>query len=91
MTNETAFTHMTKIGDSINRNCRNFKQARRCAEKYAGKHGLKFKDGDPAIIYEPGEERVILFFKKPDGGIHMEIAVSPAYAFLDQFDSVLFA
>lgn len=88
MTFEKAYEHMNNINNDIKRTCRDARQARRCAERYANKHGLKFKKGEPSIIFEDGSERVITFSVKPNGGIHMDIATSPAYALLGGFSEV---
>ena len=59
MTFEKAYEHMNNINNDIKRTCRDARQARRCAERYAYKHSLKFKKGEPSIIYEDGSERLL--------------------------------
>ena len=93
MTEETASKHMIKLSEAFRKkSCQSFEQVENCAEKYAVTHGLKFREGEPAIIYEQGSDRAIVISPKPDGkGVHMEFGVSPAFEFLDDFDFINFA
>ena len=89
MTLKQANEHIRNIFAEAKGTVTNVRGFKRCVQRYCKRQGLKYRDGEPTIVYESGSERVLLISKNERGGIHIDIAVSPAYCFLDQMDIVI--
>lgn len=89
MNYQEATKHLQNINSEVRRTCKTAREAKRFIQLYAKRHGLKYQPGSPAIIHD-GSERAIEISDSANGGLHLDVVVSPVFAMLDAFDDVLY-